>query len=616
MVSLFGVEPGAHHTLNLVLHGVNAMLVAVWLGRATRSRWLGLGVATCFAVHPIHVESVAWITERKDVLSMSFCLLALLAHERRARGGGWGSLGLMFLFHALAVMAKPLAVTLPCAMLLLDAWPYGHRKWIGRVLEKMPMGITSAVASSLTLRCQQAADAIASMENLPLFGRVVNAVDSYGTYVRRAFLPDDLIPHYPYPEAPPVLSSLVALGLGIAWAVMAWRWRRLLPALGIGGLWFLGTLVPMIGLVQAGGAAMADRYAYLPFLGLYLALASGFAVAWRRWPEARPFLAGGLGCAGILLAAAGRRQVRIWRDSESLFRHTLSLSPKNSLAHNNLGLALVDRGRTEEARWHYLAALEARPGYVQASNNLGILEVSAGRPAEAAKWFESVVLRDPGHVIAWHNLAKVRAQLGFAEAARVAFRRSIEGKPDFVMPRYDLAGLEVAEGRWTAALAELDALLEIAPDHADAWVNRGYVLGELGRPAEAESAYLRAVALGSQQAASNLEGLREQQQLRSHWRQRAAASQDPEELRALAGSLRDVGAFDEARSALERALAQRPDWADALNDLGVVLVRLGEHDRAVEHFEAALRRKPDHPEARRNLQQATGGPRSDAAPPE
>ena len=510
MVSLFGSDAGPHHALNLVLHALNSALLALWLSRAVGSRWLALGVASVFAVHPIHVESVAWVTERKDVLSMAFCLLALLAHERRARGGGWRWWVAMLVFHTLAVMAKPLAVTLPCVMLLLDACPYRRQLTKGVVAEKMPLLAVSALGSWLTVLCQTSMGAIASGDDFPLPMRLANAVVSYATYVRRLFLPDDLMVYYPYPDGIPAAMWIPALGLlaVVSWGV--WRLRRAVPLAGIGWLWFLGTLVPMIGLVQAGGSAMANRYAYFTFIGLYLALFAGLAAAMKRWPEAKPYLAGAIGAAVVLLVGLGRHQVRVWRDSESLFRHALSVSETNHLAHNNLGLALMAKGRAVEARQHYLAALAANPGYVQALNNLGILEAESGRPGEAGQRFEEVVARQPDHAIAWHNLGKVRVELGFPDAARVAFRRAIELRPDFAMPRYDLAGLEISLGRWEESLVELDALIESVPDHANAWTNRGFVLAKLGRPAEAAAAYRRAEELGSSQARINLRLLSEE----------------------------------------------------------------------------------------------------------
>ncbi len=604
MVSVFGPEAGPHHVLNLLLHALNSALIVVWLSRATESRWLALGVASVFAVHPIHVESVAWVTERKDVLSMGFCLLALIAHERRARGGGWGSWVAMFGCHALAVMAKPLAVTLPCAMLLLDAWPYRRRISWGVVGEKLPLLGMSALASWLTVLCQNTMGAIASGEDFPLPMRLANAAVSYATYVRRVFLPDDLMAHYPYPDAVPALSWIAALALlgVISWG--AWRLRRAVPAVGIGWLWFLGTLVPMIGLVQAGGSAMANRYAYLSFIGLYLALFAGLGAAMKRWPEAKPYLAGAVGAALVVLTGLGREQVGVWRDSESLFRHAIGVSETNHLAHNNLGLALEAKGRPEEARRHYLAALAARPSYAQARNNLGILAARAGRPGEAAALLEQVVAQDANHAIAWHNLGKVRAGLGRPEAARDAFRRAIEASPDFVMPRYDLAGLEISLGHWEPALEELDALLDLSPDHANAWLNRGFALAKLGRAEQAVEAYRRADRLGAPQAVINLAALLEEEGRLDEALEVALDAGDPGILFRLAAALREKGQLDGARRALERCLALQPGSADAHNDLGVVLGMLEDPAAAEGHFLEALRLRPDHPTAAANLRQA------------
>lgn len=614
MVSLFGAEAGPHHALNLLLHAANAALLALWLGRATRSPGLGLLVATVFAVHPIHAESVAWVTERKDVLSLFFCLLALLAHERRGRAGGGWSWGLMLLFHTLAVAAKPLAVTLPCAMLLVDLWPLRRRITGVVVLEKLPLLAVSAVGSWLTVLCQNTMGAIASGAEFPLSMRLANAVVSYTTYVRRLFLPDDLMAHYPYPDAVPASVWVPAVLVLVAITVLAWRLRRVAPVVGIGWLWFLGTLVPMIGLVQAGGSAMANRYAYFTFIGLYLAIFGGLRALVKVRPASRAAVSGGIAAALVLLTWLGRGQVRVWRDSESVFRHALSVSEANHLAHNNLGLALDEKGRSDEARAHYLAALAFTPGYTQAANNLGILEAKSGRPRQAEQWLEQVVARTPGHAIAWHNLGKVRAELGEVERAREAFRRSIELEPDFAMPRYDLAGLEIREGRYDEAERVLVELLDRFPAHADGWVNRGFVAARKGRTDAAVAAYRRAAELGSPQATTNLASLMADLGRWEEAGEVAFSSERPGALLAVAGRLREAARLREARQWLERAVGRWPESGDVRNDLGVVLGMMGEREVAEYCFMEALRLRPDHPTATANLHQVRDQSRTPTTP--
>lgn len=505
MVSAFGTGAAAHHILNILLHAANAVLLGVWLRRSTRKMGLSLGIAAVFAVHPIHVESVAWITERKDVLALFFCLLALLFHERKCRGGGWKSYAGMLVCHTLAVMAKPLAVTLPCAMLLWEAWPLVGRLRLGAVLGKLPLLAVSAIASWLTVLCQQSIGAIGSNEEFPVSGRLANAVVAYATYLRRLFLPNDLATFYPYPETIPVGAWLPACIILLALTTLAWKLRREVPAVLTGWLWFLGTLVPMIGLLQAGGAAMADRYAYFSFIGLYVAVAWILAEWTDRQPGLKTAFSGAAGAAILLLAMHGRSQVNVWENSILLMKQAVSVTEKNYLAFNNLGLALEHAGDPVAARNSYLSALAAKPDYSQALNNLGVLDAKENRLVDALNHLEAAVTVAPEHSPAWHNLGKVRLLAGNVDGAREAFGRAITIAPDFAMPRYDLALLELNRKRTDEALSILKDLVVLAPDMADAWTNLGYVEGLLGHREAAAHAYQKAIKLGSEIARRNLD---------------------------------------------------------------------------------------------------------------
>ena len=505
MVSIFGPAPEPQHVLNLLLHAANAVLLGVWLRRSTGRAGLSMAIAAVFAVHPIHVESVAWITERKDVLSLFFCLAALLFHERSCREGGWGNYLGMLLCHSLAVMAKPLAVTLPCAMLLWELWPLAGRIRLRAVLGKLPLLAISAVASWLTVLCQQSIGAIGSDDEYPPAGRLANAVVAYATYLRRLFLPHDLAVFYPYPVSIPPASWVPALGVLLVVSLGAWRLRRDVPALAVGWWWFLGTLVPMIGLVQAGGAAMADRYAYLPFIGLYVAVAWTLMEWANRIPGWKPALSGAAGAGVVLLAMQGRAQVAVWEDSLHLMRRAVAVTEDNYLAYNNLGLALETAGNPDAAAECYRSSLAAKPDYSQALNNLGVIHAKHGRLVEALDHLEAAVTAEPKHAQAWHNLGKARLLGGDVDGARGAFDRAIAVAPDFAMPRYDLALLELGQKRPEVALAILAELVRIAPGMADAWANLGYAQSLLGQREQALESYRTAVSLGSETARRNLE---------------------------------------------------------------------------------------------------------------
>lgn len=593
MVSLFGVAPGPHHALNVLLHAANACLLLILLARMTGKPGRASVVALVFAIHPLHVESVAWITERKDVLSLLFCLLALLAYERHARSTSWKWYPLVLFLHAVAVMAKPLAVTLPCVMLLCDIWPLRRkRSWLFLALEKLPLLLISAVASYLTVLCQQSIGAIGSAEVFPWGTRIGNALVAYATYVRRLVLPVDLAVFYPYPKSLTpfqwLLSSLVVGSITLA----AIRLRGKLPALLFGWLWFLGTLVPMIGLVQAGSAAMADRYAYFTFIGLYIALVwCGFeyAAAYRKSVMA---IAALLLCGWIGLTW---RQVGYWKSSEALFSRAIAATSNNYLAHNNLGLAMQDAGKVEEARAQFELSLQANPAYPEAINNLGILHARQGRPAEARVLLERLLTIRPDHSTGWHNFGKVLIETGSRDSAIAAFRKAIQLAPDFIEPRYDLACLLMQGSEKAEAEAILTDLTRAIPNHANAWVNLGYLLNQRGDATGAESAYRKALAAepGHAVALTNLQAM-------SAGKTQPTAG-DATSLHQQGESFRKAGDFQKARQLFEQALKADPMHANTHNDLGVTLGQMGDHAAAMQHFKQALAIDPKHPRAADNL---------------
>jgi protein O-mannosyl-transferase len=491
MVASFGLEPGPHHGLNVLLHAANAALLYLLLWRWTGRPWRALLGALLFAIHPAHVESVAWITERKDVLALFFSLLALLCHQRFARHGEKLVYTGIFVCHLLAVMSKPLAVTLPCLMLLADHWPLGRDvriPWWRLFLEKWPLLGVSAVACWLTLLCQWSIGAVGSTEQFPISGRLANAAISYAMHLRHFMWPVDLAVFYPYPTAQ---TGGVAISAGLTLvflSVLFFRRRCDIPSLWTGWLWFLGSLVPMIGLIQAGSASMADRYAYLPYLGLYMGVV--FALDFRR-----PLI-----CALSMLILTGLavtsyRQISVWRSSETLFRHALTVTSGNHLAHNNLGMVYKERGETEAARREFSAAIRIRPDYLYAVNNLATLDGEAGRFEEAGIALEKVVTLQPTYAAAWHNLGKIRAATGEVSGSITAFETAIHLAPDFLMPRYDLAGLLISQNRHTEALPLIQALNADFPAFTDGWINCGFILGRLGRDAESITAYRQALRI-------------------------------------------------------------------------------------------------------------------------
>ncbi len=468
-VELFGLDPGPHHLVNACLHALNAVLLFVALRALTREVWPSALVAALFAVHPLRVESVAWIAERKDLLAGTFWMLALLAYARYARAPSPARYSRVALAFALGLMAKPATVTLPFVLLLLDVWPLGRLQTripslapthpgtapgetrgpgsgFRILLEKLPLVALAVGASALTLVAQRAGGAISSA--LPFGERCANALESYWVYLRQAVYPGGLAVFYPHPAiVEPGRSRLIAgLAAGLALAIataLAWRARSRAPWVLVGWLWFLGTLVPMIGLVQVGMQAHADRYTYLPSIGVGIALVWGAAAWVRARPRLLSFAALGAVVVVLVLAFASRRALASWRDSITLFEHALAATEANWVAHNNLGLALGGEGRVDEALPHFEEAARIFPGFFEAHLNAGKAHYRIAQDAE------------PG---------PARAEL---ELAREAYERAVSLRPAHAEARFDLGVVLANLGALEQAGAELDRALTLDPGYAD-----------------------------------------------------------------------------------------------------------------------------------------------------
>jgi tetratricopeptide (TPR) repeat protein len=426
-VDLFGTWAGGHHLTSLLLHALNTALVFRLWQVATGAVWPSALVAALFGLHPLHVESVAWVSERKDVLSTCAILLALLAWVRFVRTGRHAKYVEALAWCAAALLAKPMAVVVPGLLVLLDVWPLarlgaGVRRL---VVEKLPFVALAALASLVTVTVQRGGGAVAATGALGLGARVSNALVAYVAYLVDTVWPAGLSFFYPYPTHLPAWQPLVAalLLLGItAAAVAAWRSY---PYLLVGWLWYVGTLVPVIGLVQVGDQARADRYTYLPLVGIFVAVAWGAVALAERWRISWRALAGAaaavlLAC-GVLTAA----QARTWRTSAALFEHALAVDPANPVAHNLLGFMEYGARRYEPAARHFAAAIAARPTMHEAHSNLGLALAVQGRAAEAIAHYEHALRLRPDYTTAQFNLAIALAQTGNTAAAQASAARAL-----------------------------------------------------------------------------------------------------------------------------------------------------------------------------------------------
>ena len=392
-VELFGLDPAGHHATNVVLHLLNACLLFGWLRAMTGEAWPSFGVAAVFAVHPLHVESVAWVAERKDVLSSTFGLLSLWAYVRFATHRRRRDYALALGAFVLSLLAKPMWVTLPCVLLLLDSWPLGRlgpkpQRWLRPGLEKLPFFGLSAASSVVTIMAQRAGGATGWLD--PSFGeRLATGLVAYATYLGKCFWPSDLAVFYPHPysgSGVPISVEAAVLAGAILVAVTVWVVRSGRGYAIVGWLWFVGTLFPVSGVMQAGLQGMADRYTYYPSIGLSIAVAWGVHEFFAH-PRPAPVRAASSLVAALLLAAltaAGWAQARVWRDSRTLFEHTLEVVP-SAVIHDNLGAFFGRQGDDQRALHHYREAVAIDPGYRNAHRNLAYKLRSQGALREAAE---------------------------------------------------------------------------------------------------------------------------------------------------------------------------------------------------------------------------------------
>jgi Tfp pilus assembly protein PilF len=461
-VELFGLEAGAHHLVNALLHVANSLLVFYFLRRTTGARWPAAFAAALFAVHPLHVESVAWAAERKDTLSTLFALLCLLAYARWTEAPSAGRLGVAFAAFAAGLLAKPMLVTLPFVLLLLDFWPLGRLGWkpgdgaaelarrlVPRIREKVAFFALAVVASLWTLAAQRSGGAVRSLASSPLGSRIENALSSYLTYLARTFWPSDLGIYYPLPRGGvPDWKGWTAAAVLLLVTAIAVRRSGRLPWLPTGWFWFLGTLLPVIGLVQVGAQAMADRYHYLPSIGLFVAVAWAFEAILARAGSAfaRRAVAAAAVVAVLALAAAAYAQTSRWRDDETIFRHTLDVTKDNLVIEANLGHALARQGRHAEAMQHFERAITIWPGFFEALFNMGASLDELGRHEEALGWFQRAVAAQPSSALARMEMGTTLERLGRRDEALASLRRAVELAPDDPEARSRLERLLIETG--------------------------------------------------------------------------------------------------------------------------------------------------------------------------
>ena len=470
-VQILGLNAGRHLLMNVAIHALTSVLLFFMLLRLTTAMWPSAAVAALFALHPLHVESVAWVSERKDVLSTLFFVLTLWLYARFVEKRSLGRYVLMAIAFALGLMSKPMLVTLPFVLLLLDYWPL-KRLSKQAVIEKLPLFAIVIPVAILTMKAQQT-----SIGAIPFSDRISNAARAYVAYLGKMIWPAHLTNIYPLPRNTSIAITLSALAFLLIVTIVALRFSKRFPFLPVGWFWYLGTLVPVIGLIQVGRQAMADRYTYIPSIGIFI------AVVWtaRKW---LPLFA----IAAIACAVCSFIQVKYWTSSYTLFQHAVAVTPDNDIAHEMLGLTLVERGERAGGERELQKAIDLNSANDRALLALGRLRFSAGHPEEAIPLFE--------RALRIKDLPETRAALaaarGNAEEATRMYQEAIRRDPASTYLHNDFAALLALNGHDQEALAEYQEALRLTPDLYDAHMNIGALLSRLDRNNEAIEHFIEA----------------------------------------------------------------------------------------------------------------------------
>jgi len=598
---MFGLRAGAMHLVSAGFHVLNTLLLFLVLRGLTGTLWRSALVAALFALHPLHVESVAWVSERKDVLSTCFLLLTLGAYgqsqvqslKSQVVGGDVSR----FTFHvsrfyllsllcfALGLMSKPMLVTTPFVLLLLDYWPLGRLKTqdsrlktlLLLVWEKVPFFALSAVSSLVTFLVQRKGGAVSTA--LTLGERIANAVVSYARYMRKMFWPDDLSVLYPHPGHWPFWQVVAcAVLLAVICALVGVLGRRR-PYLIMGWLWFLGTMVPVIGLVQVGIQSMADRYTYVPLIGLFIMVVWGIAdLADERLPQLwrGRALAAGAAVSLVLCAALTIRQVHFWRNSETLFKRAVQVTRNNYLAHNNLGFYYSGKGRLAEAMEQYRQSLKIKPDYEDALNNLGYALAGQRKFAEAIPLYEQALRIRPKHGEVHNNLGNALSETGRVDEAIQHYLIALQQNPEHADAHNNLGIALAMKGKLDEAITHFHAALRYKPNYASAHSNLGNAFAVERKFDEAIREFQESLRLKPDEAQPH---------------------------NNLGNVLMEQGRVGEAIGHYREALRLNPDNnPEAHYNLGMALARQGKRQEAITHLSEALRAKPDYSDAKRQLE--------------
>lgn len=587
---LFGKKPAGHHLTNLFFHIANSLLLFLLLKEMTSSVWRSAVVAAMFALHPLHVESVAWVSERKDVLSSFLFLLTLAAYGKYVKIQNKAIYLATFLFFVLGLLAKPMLVTLPFILLLLDFWPlkripcteinnsFGWQNIRPLLIEKIPFFICAIISSIITFHAQSQGGAVNPLKIVPISVRISNSFISYVEYLNKTFWPRDLAVFYPYPDVIFLSKAAGAALIIIFISTFAFWSIKRLPYLFVGWFWYLGTLVPVIGLVQVGIQALADRYTYIPHIGIFIALSWGVAEMTKKMPYRKIILST---CAVLLLthwSLTAWRQVSYWKDSITLLEYSLSVTADNAVLRNNLGLALAKANREDEAMQYFKAVLLLDPNHFGAFNNIGLLLDKRGQTEEARKYYERSIEINPRNEAALMNLGANLAATGapeYKEKALNHFLLTIEINPQSYHAHFN-AGKILSTINKEKAIQYFKEAIRLNPDYGMAHFMLGIIYFQKNLKDKATFHINEALKCDVDPALAFLHVNISDELLRQ-------------------------GEFDEALNQLEKALKINPNSAENHYKLGNLFKMKGKLEEANHRYNESLRIDPEYYKAKNAL---------------
>ncbi len=499
---LYGLNSGMHHLTSLIIHMVNSILLFLVFNRMTGELWKSAFIALLFAIHPINVESVVWVAERKNVLSTFFWMLTIYMYAAYTQRAKFYRYLLVFFFFALGLLAKPMLVTLPFALLLLDYWPL---KRVGTqiipsafrlIVEKMPLFLLSGTSIYLSILSRQGTEGIASSEQVTMGLRIANALVSYVGYIGKMLWPQNLAVYYPFPDMVPIWKAAFAGLFLVTVTLFALLCAKKRPYFSVGWLWFMGTLVPVIGLVQAGlWPAMADRWAYIPFIGLFINIVWGTPSLTEKWPHKTKILVIAATAFLLMLISNTVYQTRYWTNSITLFEHALRVTSNNAVAHTLLGSALTANGRLSEATIHLQKSLQISPESPKTYNGLGVVLGRQGKTDDAVKHFREALKLDQNYIECHKNLGIALANQGESSDAKNSFSEAIRLRPGYAEAHNGLGFVLVQQGDFNEAAKHFSESLMINPEDAEAHNGLGAALASQGNMNEAAKHFQNALRI-------------------------------------------------------------------------------------------------------------------------